>query len=475
MRGVRWALGLFFSVAVLYAGCGLFPAYTARNQTADVAPGREPPKPVIAASGAFGNVTLPRDVFLGIAISGGGSRAANFGIAALRELSGLGLLQRAAALSSVSGGSLAAAYYAQYRPNDDQSWEMAGKVLRTNFFRAWAWHLLLPQNLALMAFTDFDRSDVMADIFDSTVFHGATFGNLARDAPRLFINATGADRQQFLFSEESFDSLGSRLDTYRLADAVMASGAFPLAFNNVTLAVFQKPGERQPATKAIQYRHLFDGGAADNLGIETLSGLLENVVASAHERGAQLPRCMFVLIDADRSSDPDGDDPTWYERDTRGIFGRIADGNVFTSIDAMFAHRRAGQLEDLRPTNGHRFPGLPTWRHRFVVDVDGTTQDEVMCFVWHVHFARLKTLAKTDDPRVRQFREATWRVAQGAQTHYKLTGLGISAEAIQKALFDAAHILVREDDEALVALRAAGLFDPERLTLVPEGQRRACP
>src|SRR5204863_4300210 len=49
--------------------------------------------------------------FVGIAISGGGSRSANYSAAVMFELQRLGLLEKVDAISSVSGGSLTAAYY----------------------------------------------------------------------------------------------------------------------------------------------------------------------------------------------------------------------------------------------------------------------------------------------------------------------------------------------------------------------------
>src|SRR6476661_5849067 len=47
--------------------------------------------------------------FVGIAISGGGSRSANFSAACMFQLERLGLLQRADYISSVSGGSITGA------------------------------------------------------------------------------------------------------------------------------------------------------------------------------------------------------------------------------------------------------------------------------------------------------------------------------------------------------------------------------
>jgi hypothetical protein len=63
-----------------------------------------------------------RDLLLGVALSGGGSRAALFGAGGLRALGGLrtadgaSVLEQISVLSSVSGGSLASAYYALNKP-----------------------------------------------------------------------------------------------------------------------------------------------------------------------------------------------------------------------------------------------------------------------------------------------------------------------------------------------------------------------
>jgi len=62
------------------------------------------------------------DLLLGVALSGGGSRAAIFGAAALEALGRLrapdggSILEHIGYLSSVSGGSIAASYYAQHKP-----------------------------------------------------------------------------------------------------------------------------------------------------------------------------------------------------------------------------------------------------------------------------------------------------------------------------------------------------------------------
>lgn len=71
-------------------------------------------------------VPMPqREVLVGVAMSGGGSRAALFGAAGLDALAGVrladgkSLLEQVAYLSSVSGGSIAASYYVLKKPGRD--------------------------------------------------------------------------------------------------------------------------------------------------------------------------------------------------------------------------------------------------------------------------------------------------------------------------------------------------------------------
>ena len=54
---------------------------------------------------------------IGLALSGGGYRAAAYHIGTLRALHKLGILDKVDVISSVSGGSIAAVYYALYKDN----------------------------------------------------------------------------------------------------------------------------------------------------------------------------------------------------------------------------------------------------------------------------------------------------------------------------------------------------------------------
>ncbi len=94
--------------------------------------------------------------FVGLAISGGGLRSANFSAAVMFELQRLGLLEKVDAISAVSGGSLTAAYYCLC---DDNAWN-PGNLQRkmTHPFADDMWGVILqPWNLVLLALTDWDR------------------------------------------------------------------------------------------------------------------------------------------------------------------------------------------------------------------------------------------------------------------------------------------------------------------------------
>jgi len=112
IRGVHvpnWIGGtaLWLACALLATGCASAVAIRvpeAGPQSTCVTPAPEP------------------ELVLGVAISGGGSRAAVYGAAGLEALAGLhtpdgsSLLDKVTHLSSVSGGSLAASYYALNKP-----------------------------------------------------------------------------------------------------------------------------------------------------------------------------------------------------------------------------------------------------------------------------------------------------------------------------------------------------------------------
>jgi predicted acylesterase/phospholipase RssA len=245
----------------------------------------------------------PRDVdpnddgyFVGLALSGGGSRSANFSAACMFELQRLGLLQRVDYISSVSGGSLTAAFYC----STDDGWNP--QVVQQKLTHAYASdviaHLLLPWNAVAQTFTSWDRTDLLAKSFERELFtrrgKRLTFADLRPDRPRLLINATDLQSgRRFVFCNESFDGINSDLAKYPLANAVAASAAAPVLMHHVTL--------RDHSTTFAQYVHLIDGGVNDNLGVVTLIETYYAHVEAARGAGAADPYprgAVFVMLDA---------------------------------------------------------------------------------------------------------------------------------------------------------------------------------
>src|SRR5574341_2092746 len=69
------------------------------------------PVPDTAGSWKLTDLERKDDRFVALAISGGGSRAANFGAAVMLELQRRGLLEQVDLISGVSGGTLPTVYY----------------------------------------------------------------------------------------------------------------------------------------------------------------------------------------------------------------------------------------------------------------------------------------------------------------------------------------------------------------------------
>jgi predicted acylesterase/phospholipase RssA len=237
--------------------------------------------------------------FVGLALSGGGSRSANFAAAVMFQLQRIGLLQRVDYISSVSGGSLAGAYYC-LNADGPQGWSAARvqRVLTHNFASDVILKAILPWNWFALTFSSWDRSDLLAESFKTHVFSSGgrpqTFADLRPDRPRLLINATDLQSgRRFIFCDQAFDEINSDLAAYPIARAVAASASVPVLMHHVTL--------RDYSTIFAQYRHLIDGGVIDNLGIVTLVETYDAQVRSALAGGGTHPYpkgAVFLVIDA---------------------------------------------------------------------------------------------------------------------------------------------------------------------------------
>jgi NTE family protein len=263
------------------------------------------------------------DVFVILALSGGGMRAAAVSYGVLEELNkvrydiGDGprvLLDEVDIITAVSGGSAVAGYYG-----------------------------LL------------DRIDVLSDIFERRLFGEATFARLLEKKSRPLIMLNAADISTgavFYFTQDQFDAICSDLSSFSLAKAVAASAAFPVFLSPIMLrnysgkdcpvengipvpdwiglATDYNPpdtyGDRynvpsrfrralleeelrkvEDAYRKPEYVHLFDGGLADNLGLraplvmlgttDPASALLDKISAG------EIKKVAIIVVNARKHPD----------------------------------------------------------------------------------------------------------------------------------------------------------------------------
>lgn len=201
-----------------------------------------------------------RDTLIIVTLSGGGTRAAALALGTLEMLGGLDgtdggkLLDQVDVISSVSGGSVTAGWYALHgreglpkngltEAGDDGTY---GEFLKSKWTLHLAWDALNPISLLRYAFTSYERSDVLSGFLASHLYGQATYNdvlsrykNPATPQPYVILNATDLGHEAiFPFTQGRFDFLCSNLLQYRVANAVAASANFPLAFSATGLQNF---------------------------------------------------------------------------------------------------------------------------------------------------------------------------------------------------------------------------------------------
>jgi NTE family protein len=293
MPGLR-ALGALLAAACL-AGCS-----SLRPWINDPLPDNPPPRSVIAAS-AFRDPSI----LVAVTLSGGGARAAAFGLGVLEELHRTrfdwngretDLLDATDVISGVSGGSILAAYYAAFGAERLESFETV--FLRQNFQNSLIWQALRPGNLHDLTSPWYGRSHLLARRLDE-IYEGKTYGDIERDprTPQLVIVATDMSLgTPFEFTQDQFELICSDLHTVPLSFAVAASSAVPILLSPMTLKnhaqecrdrgivprlamrtganyrarMFRMQANSYLDAQARPFIHLVDGGVADNLAVRRL-------------------------------------------------------------------------------------------------------------------------------------------------------------------------------------------------------------
>ncbi len=330
---MSWRRSLLLPLlALLFAGCAHYPPNAPLARHAPEQGYR------------FANLASPPDtdeILLILTFSGGGTRAAALAYGVLEELAAttwqrngktLRLLDEVDIISSVSGGSFTAAYYALHgdRMFDDFQAVFLKRDVQGDITRK----MLAPYNLARASSPKFGRIDLVAEYLDAEIYGGSTYGDLVRRGTRPFVMLNASDMSlgtRFEFTQDQFDLLCSDLSAFPVARAVAASSAVPILFSPMTLKNYSGqcdyagpalPGSQIATTRqtykaaetrsyldatARPYIHLLDGGLTDNLG---LRGMLDRVAArdDPHElaralRLGRFDKAVLVIVNAETSPD----------------------------------------------------------------------------------------------------------------------------------------------------------------------------
>jgi NTE family protein len=283
-----------------------------------------------------GDANPADDALLILSFSGGGTRAAAFSFGVLQELersragAKQSLLDRVDFVSGVSGGAITAAYFSLKN-------RAALSDFRERFLiRNAEENLNTTVNIANIgrAFSGGVNASQFPRWLDDNLFDGATFDVFSDGRkPRLWINASDIyNHTPFVFGPVAFDAMCSDVRPYRIADAVAASAAVPVAFAPVVLETF--PGgcstplpewierarnnrEAPPLLRSfaqatahyrdgsMKYVKLLDGGLVDNYG---LSGFSIAILSGqrpydpmTEAQAVRVRRIMFLVVDAGRS------------------------------------------------------------------------------------------------------------------------------------------------------------------------------
>jgi NTE family protein len=249
------------------------------------------------------------ELFVIVTFSGGGTRAAALAygvLEALRDTSvvwrgrKVALLDEVDVISSISGGSFPAAYYALHGRKifDEFPDRFLYRQVQSDLIR----EVLSPASWLKLAAPAYGRSDLAAEFYNREVFGGGTYADvIARNRrPFVVLNATDMTTgAQFPFIQDQFDLMCSDLAGVPLARAAASSSAFPGGLTALTFQNYAGTcGYRQPSWVKIAaddhasrvnprrtaraenrlslaaegparrpYIHLTDGGVADNIGL----------------------------------------------------------------------------------------------------------------------------------------------------------------------------------------------------------------
>lgn len=292
------------------------------------------------------------EMFVGVALAGGGSRAAVFSGEVLCRLHELGVMKRVDFVSGISSGSLAGAFYCVSRDLEDAKdgdliWrrDLVEDLMRRGvWFDYFARYVVNPINLIRYYGTGLNRSYQMRRVLDHKFFHDKTLAQLNPARPRLMVSATTLEAGAvFTFTDRQLAERGIRSSALRITDAVQASSSFPGLFNPYVLPDYTVESKEPLGARFV---HLVDGGVYDNLGVVPLLKIYQ-------ENRARFPRGGVIIV-ADASLPVEVKAGLAKFADTRATTDYVLDfGSMRKSIEIMFEVDWLGLMRALREDTWH--------------------------------------------------------------------------------------------------------------------------
>jgi NTE family protein len=203
---------------------------------------------------------------IGLALSGGGSRAAAFHLGCLRALHDRDLLRRVRVVSGISGGSLLGALWAYGPVEFDEFDDEIVRLLNQGLQTAIARRALRPMSLARGT----GRTEALASVLTDTVLGTKIMSDVTHREVDVVLTATDirtGNAVRFGSAVSSCSRFGSILERVPVATAVAASAAFPVFLPAMKRTfTFERDGKQRQETVLMS-----DGGIYDNLGLSVLA------------------------------------------------------------------------------------------------------------------------------------------------------------------------------------------------------------
>ncbi len=341
---------------------------------------------------------------IGVALSGGGSRAMAFHLGCLRALDDLGVLPRIGVLSTISGGSVIGAYYAYTPEKTFAQFETdIRRFLRQGFQHKIALELAKPWNLvrclASATATTVDgiaskimgrepqvlrypsRSDLFHEVLSRDAFPGLRMSSCRRNNLEMVIGAcelrTGT---AFRFSNSAAGSWrhGALIEPdVEVAFAVAASAAYPLL-----LPAFDRRWQFRKGDAIKENRVLLtDGGVYDNLGTAVLEPN-RNQAYSLHTYACD----HLIVCSAGQGQASGALLPLGFLDRTRRSFSvvhrRVQDGAMQRMHALKQAHLIKGFALPYLGQQDNRLPWMPSGLIRRAAVIDYPTNFSPMTDAW---------------------------------------------------------------------------------------------